>query len=97
MSSKDLGGPYTVVSRSHTERLVKNEKISKWSVTLHNEDGHAHSITSKNPELWQQYPFGEDVELSLGKEKQTKLAVQQVRDMEDKTEDEVEEEKKWNP
>jgi len=80
MVGKNLGGRYQVVSRGHTEKLVKNEKRSTWTVTLRNSDGHSHSITSRRPNLWEQYPFGYELELSAGEDKQQKLAVQQVRD-----------------
>lgn len=80
MVGKDLGGRYQVVGRGHSERLTKGEKRSTWTVTLRNSDGHTHSITSKRPSLWEQYPWGYELELSAGQEKQQKLAVQQVRD-----------------
>jgi hypothetical protein len=91
-SDKNLGGRYQVVSRAHTERLIKNDKRSVWSVTLRNNDGHTHSITSKSPSLWEQYPFGDEVKLAFGLDKQRKLAVHQVREKtgEEKTSDEKE-------
>lgn len=75
-----MGGLYTVVSRGHTEKIVKNELISAWKVSLRNNDGHTHSITSKSADLWKQYPMGAELELNLGKDAQQKLAVEKVRE-----------------
>jgi len=75
----DLGGPYTVVRRGFTEALVKNEKKSVWTVVLRNSDGHCHTITSANKALWDEYPFGAEKTLTIGKSPQTRLAVVGIR------------------
>jgi len=83
----DLGGTYTVVRRSFTEVLVKNEKKSVWTVVLRNSDGHCHTITSGNKALWDEYPFGAEKELIIEKSRQTSLAVVAVRETHDPEEE----------
>jgi hypothetical protein len=76
----DLGGTYTVVRRSLTEALFKNEKKSVWTVVLRNSDGHCHTITSTSQALWDEYPFGAEKELVIEKSRQTRLAVDDIRE-----------------
>jgi hypothetical protein len=79
------------------ENTTRNgDKRTVFTVTLRNDDGHVHSITSEDKMLFEQYPWGALKELALEREKQTKLAVEKVREKTKKTGEEEDEEKKWN-
>jgi hypothetical protein len=65
---------FEVVGRARTEKLNKGKHEIVYRVSLKSVDGlHRLTLTDKNPEFLQQYPFGSTIGVKVGKNPQTSL------------------------
>ena len=65
---------FEVVGRAKIERLNKGKHEIGYRVSLKSVDGlHRLTLTDKNPEFLQQYPFGSTICVKIGKNPQITL------------------------
>lgn len=63
---------FEVVGRAKTEKLNKGKHEIVYRVSLKSVDGlHRLTLTDKNPEFLQQYPFGSTIGVKIGATPQT--------------------------